>query len=154
MMKRSLIVGVLSVAMIGSSMSAMADHDWGNYRGHDRGQHVYQNYEVRHYDHDYGRRDGGWNRGYASYLQWNNAPRWSPRYVETRSHGYAPVAYGWHRGDRLPPTYWHDRYYVNDWHSYPGLYEPPHGYRWLNVDGGFVLAAIATGVIATILLNR
>jgi Ni/Co efflux regulator RcnB len=30
------------------------------------------------------------------------------------------------------------------------LREPPHGYEWREVDGNYVLAAVATGVIASV----
>ena len=32
------------------------------------------------------------------------------------------------------------------------LREPPHGYEWREVDGNYVLAAIATGVIASVVV--
>ena len=31
---------------------------------------------------------------------------------------------------------------------------PPRGYHWVNVNGDFVLAAVATGVIADLLLSN
>ena len=34
------------------------------------------------------------------------------------------------------------------------LRKPPGGYEWRNVDGDYVLGAIATGVIADMLLNH
>ncbi len=33
------------------------------------------------------------------------------------------------------------------------LRKPPRGYEWRNVDGDYVLGAVATGVIADLLLN-
>ena len=57
----------------------------------------------------------------------------------------------WSRGDRLPDQYRQDRYYVNDWRQY-GLNRPPRGYRWVRDDNNnFFLAAIATGIISTII---
>lgn len=38
-------------------------------------------------------------------------------------------------------------------HREHGLRPPPEGYEWRDVDGRFVLAAIASGIIADILLN-
>ncbi|WP_321857323.1 RcnB family protein [Paraburkholderia tropica] len=57
----------------------------------------------------------------------------------------------WHRGDRLPPDYRRQEYVVDDWRQYD-LQPPPSGYQWVQVNGDFVLAAIATGVISSILL--
>ena len=33
------------------------------------------------------------------------------------------------------------------------LRRPPRGYEWREVDGNFILAAVATGVIASIIIN-
>ena len=57
----------------------------------------------------------------------------------------------WSRGDRLPDQYRQDRYYVNDWQQ-NGLNQPPRGYRWVHDDNNnFFLAAIATGIISTVI---
>lgn len=56
----------------------------------------------------------------------------------------------WHRGER----YDGGGYYVDNWHSYNGLYAPPAGYRWINYGGTFLLTAIATGVISNIIANQ
>ena len=36
-----------------------------------------------------------------------------------------------------------------DWHTHH-LRKPPAGYEWRMVDGNYVLAAVATGVIASV----
>jgi len=59
----------------------------------------------------------------------------------------------WHRGDRLPNDYRDRQYVVDDYHGY-GLQQPPRGYHWVGVNGDYVLAAIATGVIAQIVLSN
>ena len=48
----------------------------------------------------------------------------------------------------------------NDWHNAPAvdyrahhLRAPPHGYEWREVNGQYVLAAVATGLIASIILD-
>lgn len=56
-------------------------------------------------------------------------------------------------GQRLPAQYRTDRYYVTDWRS-RHLSEPPRGHRWANVDGSFVLVAVATGIISQVLLSH
>lgn len=55
----------------------------------------------------------------------------------------------WQRGDRLPPQYRERNYVVDDWRGH-GLSAPPRGYQWIGVNGDYVLAAVATGVIASI----
>lgn len=45
----------------------------------------------------------------------------------------------WNRGDRVDYRHYH-------------LSEPPHGYEWRQVDGNYVLAAVATGVIASVVV--
>ena len=57
------------------------------------------------------------------------------------------------KGDRLPDSYRSNQYVVNDWQS-RHLRQPPSGYHWVQVNGDYVLAAIATGVIADMLLNN
>ena len=37
-----------------------------------------------------------------------------------------------------------------DWHEHH-LHQPPRGYEWREVDGNYVLAAVATGVIASVI---
>ncbi|CAH2811184.1 MAG: Probable transmembrane protein [uncultured Caballeronia sp.] len=59
----------------------------------------------------------------------------------------------WHRGDRLPNDYRDRQYVVDDYRGY-GLHQPPRGYHWVGVNGDYVLAAIATGVIAQIVLSN
>ncbi|MDB5856555.1 MAG: hypothetical protein JWQ76_244 [Ramlibacter sp.] len=59
----------------------------------------------------------------------------------------------WHRGGRLPQTYRDRQYVVNDWHQHH-LSAPPRGYQWVQVGNDYVLAAIATGIIAQLLLNN
>jgi Ni/Co efflux regulator RcnB len=61
--------------------------------------------------------------------------------------------HNWHKGDRVPASYRDKRYEVTDWKA-RHLRQPPRGYHWVNVNGDYVLAAIATGVIADLLLNN
>lgn len=58
----------------------------------------------------------------------------------------------WHKGERLPAEYRDRNYVVDNWHEH-GLQAPPRGYQWVGVNGDYVLAAVATGVIANVLLN-
>ena len=63
-----------------------------------------------------------------------------------RNHSY-------HRGDRLPASEHRKQYVVNDWRGH-NLRAPPRGYHWVQSGNDFVLAAIATGIIAEIFLRN
>ena len=61
--------------------------------------------------------------------------------------------HNWHKGDRIPASYRDKRYEVRDWKA-RHLRQPPRGYHWVSVNGDYVLAAVATGVIAELLLGN
>lgn len=52
------------------------------------------------------------------------------------------------RGERLPAHY--RAYRVDDWRA-RHLRPPPRGYYWTRVDNDYVLAAAASGVIASVI---
>jgi len=66
-------------------------------------------------------------------------------------HG-AGLRYHLRSGSPLSRPYRGPQYVVNDWRG-RHLSEPPRGYQWVEAGGGYVLAAIATGVILQMLLN-
>jgi Ni/Co efflux regulator RcnB len=53
----------------------------------------------------------------------------------------------WKKGYHMKQEDWH-RAQPIDYRQYH-LRTPPHGYEWRSVDGNYVLAAVATGVIAS-----
>jgi Ni/Co efflux regulator RcnB len=123
-----------------------------NYRGDPRDgyQGNARNYQrdgyqgdSRDYQRDYQR---DYHRGDQSYYQ-GNGYRGDGRY-----RGAGP-SHSWYRGDRLPPEYRGRYYVVDDWRGHH-LSAPPRGYHWVQAGNDYVLAAIATGVIAAILLNQ
>jgi len=57
----------------------------------------------------------------------------------------------WRRGHRMRHEDWARGQRV-DWHRHH-LRRPPRGYEWREVDGNYVLAAVATGLIASIIAN-
>jgi len=63
---------------------------------------------------------------------------------------YWRTRYSWRRGAYVPVVY--RTYYVQDPYYY-GLAAPPRGYRWIYADGNFVLMAIASGLIANVIIN-
>lgn len=58
---------------------------------------------------------------------------------------------GFAQGQRLPGQYMDGGHAVRD-PGERGLRPAPEGYGWFDVNGQFVLAAIATGVIASVLI--
>lgn len=63
-------------------------------------------------------------------------------------YGHPPHSDGWRQGDR----YNGNRVVVNDWHT-RGLHQPPPGYEWVNSGGQFIMIALTTGLIASIIAN-
>jgi Ni/Co efflux regulator RcnB len=58
----------------------------------------------------------------------------------------------WNRGDRMGHNDWSSAQPV-DYRAHH-LRRPPHGYAWRESNGQFILAAVATGVVASIILDR
>jgi Ni/Co efflux regulator RcnB len=57
------------------------------------------------------------------------------------------------KGGRLPPEYRNRQYVVDDWRGHH-LSAPPRGYHWVQTGGDYVLVAITTGIIASLLLSN
>jgi Ni/Co efflux regulator RcnB len=131
MKSKALVSVLIGVTCLTAPVLSFADHDDG-WRGDDR---HWEHHEGRHWDRD-DRRDHDWDRRH----EWREDREWRGERHE------------WRRGGYVPREYWGPRYYVRDWRAYH-LYEPPYGYRWVSVNGDFVLAAIATGIIANVILG-
>ena len=141
MNKRTIGLLLTCAAMALSSVTSVAQARDG--RGHDRhdrhGHHDRRDWrehrdDRRHYSN-------GYERGYR------DAQRFSP---QVRHYG---PPHRWSRGDRLPRGY-HERYYVvNDWRGHR-LHRPNPGYQWVQSGSEFLLVAVATGVIASVILSR
>ncbi|WP_326533416.1 RcnB family protein [Pseudorhodoferax sp.] len=67
-----------------------------------------------------------------------------------RGRGAGPD-HRFHRGDRLPGDYRGKQYVVDDWRGHH-LSAPPRGHRWVQVGADYALIAVATGLIAQIVL--
>lgn len=92
--------------------------------------------------------------------QRNDARQWERRYrglevPRYQQHYYRPYAgarhNGYHRGSYLPREYRQQRYYVNNWNAYPGLYAPPRGHQWVQLGSDFALMAVTSGLIVNLL---
>jgi Ni/Co efflux regulator RcnB len=64
-------------------------------------------------------------------------------------HGYVKHN-DWHSGGRINHDDWNRGGQV-DWHAHH-LQAPRRGYEWREVDGNYVMAAVATGVIASAII--
>ncbi|MET1115117.1 MAG: RcnB family protein [Comamonas sp.] len=75
-----------------------------------------------------------------------------PSHAHGGRHGAGPN-HNWVRGSRIPPQYRTRHYVVNDWRGHR-LAAPPRGYHWVQNGGDYLLVAIATGLIAQIILTN
>jgi Ni/Co efflux regulator RcnB len=69
----------------------------------------------------------------------------------------APAAFArphpeWHKGAKMGHDDWGHAAPV-DYHA-RHLPAPRHGYEWRDVDGNYVMAAVATGVIASVIAHQ
>lgn len=88
---------------------------------------------------------------YAPQYQQRDYARHSYAAPQYQARSYAPHYY---RGGYLPYEYRAHRYWVNDWRA-RHLAQPPYGYQWVETDAGdVVLIALATGLIASVLLSQ
>ncbi|MDP3403888.1 MAG: RcnB family protein [Brevundimonas sp.] len=135
MKTRTLIIGALAtLATVAAPMAASAQH-WRGDRDRDG---RYERWERREDRRDY-RRDYRYDRRYAP-----------PRYAPPPPPRYAHVPRRYYRGATLPYEY-RSRWYVRDYNRY-GYGPPPRGYGYYRTDtGDIVLAALATGVIISLL---
>ena len=79
---------------------------------------------------------------------------WGPR-PHAPAHGVRHGAgphHDWYRGGRVPAMYRTPHYVVGDWRGHH-LAAPPRGYHWVQYGGDYLLVAIATGVIAQLVLS-
>ncbi|RZL94464.1 MAG: hypothetical protein EOP82_04920, partial [Variovorax sp.] len=100
-------------------------------------------HEQRDQRHD-GRHDNG--RGNDDRNDYRDGRHYDRR-------GYPQPHAEWKRGGRVPSEYRGRNYVVNDYRAYH-LNAPPRGYQWVGVGGDYVLAAIATGLIAQIIVGQ
>jgi Ni/Co efflux regulator RcnB len=75
------------------------------------------------------------------------------RYDSRDNYDHRDNGHHWRRGQRLDHRYHSRSYIVTDYHRY-GWRAPPRGYAYYRTDNGdVVLAAIATGVISSVIAN-
>ncbi|KAB7765479.1 RcnB family protein [Xanthomonas maliensis] len=155
MNRNRLVSAVLtSVLALGAFAPAAFADDWERDR-RGPGHHGDHRREWRH-DRHVERRE--WRRDRHIY---SNGYREGYRDAYRRDRYYQPSGYGYYRPAPPPRPYWargqryHGPVYViNDYDRYH-LRRPPYGYRWQRDDrGNLLLVAIATGIIADLVLNN
>jgi Ni/Co efflux regulator RcnB len=156
-MKSSTLVSALLAATLGlSSLSAFAQPN--DRRGDKHNdvrvivqpvQHVERRDDRRNdrFDRRDDRRDDRFDRRDDHRDARNNRNfRNNHRYYNARSPEFR-------RGHYIPYEYRHRQYFVVD-HRGHRLAPPPRGHQWVQVGTDYVLIAIATGLIANIILNH
>ena len=134
-MKTKLIASALIALSMAASGSAFAQR---NDHGNDHNGRNDQSYQRDNDRHDNGRYD--------------NDRRDARQYHRDDKRGGGP-RHDLRRGQRLNQEYRGNRYVVSDWRA-RHLSAPPRGHQWVQAGNDYVLAAIATGIIAQVLLSN
>jgi len=163
-MKTKILVSALTAAFLAAgSASALAD-DRDNGRRSVQKQHVDKQY--RHDARDHGRNDDHRHRNAGRRDDHRAHPgRHADRHHSSVRHA-PPVHVHVHNGGRGAgprrdvyrgrhlPAHYHSRHYVvENWRPYR-LSPPPHGHHWVQVGADYALVAIASGLIAQIVLSN
>ncbi len=142
------IVFAVAAVCLGSASSAFAQQYGGDYRSQRDGQVQRDNRYDRDSRYDNDHRDD--HR--RDHTERQREGRQEPVYGSYSRRGAGPRN-DLYQGRRLPGTYYSDRYVVSDWHRY-NLSAPPRGTHWVRAGNDYVLVALATGIIAQVLLNN
>jgi Ni/Co efflux regulator RcnB len=135
--KSSMAVAAAALAMCMAGSAFAQDPRFE--RGHDRGERFTPHQVDRHGGPNHYRGHDDHRRGHGHY-------QGHDRRAYSQGHAH------WHRGGRVPSEYRGRGHVVDDWRGHR-LQQPPRGYLWVGVGGEFALAAIATGLIAQIIIN-
>ena len=135
MKNRIFVIGAVALATLAAPVAASAQQ----WRGGDRDRDGrYERWERRS---DHNRYDGGRYTNRERYNDYRRGQR--DQYRDNRRY---------YRGATLPHQY-RSSWYVRDYNRY-GYAPPPRGYGYYRTDtGDVVLAALATGVIISLLSN-
>lgn len=162
-MKSTLIASALIALSLSTSGSAFAQRsDYGDARDgrnahsqnggrYDNGRHDSDRRDSGRYEndrHDSPRGNGGYRANDRYDARYDDARRF--RRDDRRGGG---PRHDLRRGQRLDQQYRDQRYVVNDWRV-RHLSAPPRGHHWVRAGNDYVLAAIATGLIAQVLLSN
>ena len=166
-MKSTTIACAIAAAILSfGSLASAQDHsrrgdvrqadEQGNIQRHGHEQHG----ERHGYDHRDERRDRQYgarhDRRYEGQTHGAYDQRDHRSYSEYNGRDHRRFGgHGAHfqRGGYIPSQYRSQRYYVNDWHHHR-LSAPPYGHQWVQVGSDYALIALASGVIAHLLINQ
>jgi Ni/Co efflux regulator RcnB len=139
---KTLLIAAAALSVLGAT-AASAQPGYNQGRDYDRSGQQYDRGDYRNDrgDRGYDRSDRG-DRYDRSDRRYDN--RGDSRYDRNRS------VRRYSRGEHLPRNYWSQQYVVSDWRA-RNLRQPPRGYQWRRVNNDYVLAAVATGLIASII---
>jgi Ni/Co efflux regulator RcnB len=155
-----LVVALTSLLALGAAAPAFADsrgHDrdhrgWDDRgRGHDRdrGGHRDRRDDRREWRDDRRHYSSGYREGYRDARR-NDRYYAPPRQVVYRNG----PPHGWARGHDYRRGYRGPVYVVNDYDRYD-LRRPPRGHQWIRDDrGNMLMVAIASGIIADLILHH
>ena len=135
MNSQSIACALIAVCLAASAPAFAQNND------HDRG-HNEQGQRDDHGRDDHGHDDRGRN---------DRADYRAPQH-ENGARGAGP-RHDMRKGGRLANDYRGNQYVVNDWRGHH-LSAPPRGSHWVQTGGDYVLVAIASGIIAQVLLNN
>ena len=143
-MKSKALVCAIALSCLGLSSLSFARDDDRRGRGGDS-----QRFEQRGHQHPGAR--------HAGPRQFDpRAARHQPQFDrrDVRNHRqFGARGAQFHRGERMPLQYRHRQHAMNNWQA-RHLHAPGRGQQWVQVGADYALIAIATGVIAQIVLSR
>ncbi|MEO5794715.1 MAG: RcnB family protein [Rhodoferax sp.] len=138
-MKKTVFVAAITAASLAFSSIAFAQ---GNGHGNDDFQRQNQQHGKPNNRPDNNRGPGP--------QRMQEQHRNGPGFAQERGAG---PDHNFRRGGRLPSQYRSNQYVVDHWRDHH-LSAPPRGYHWVQTGGDYVLVAIATGIIAQVLLGN
>jgi len=124
---KMMMVGALALSIAAGSVAAAQPYGNGPGRAQDnrrQDNRGQDNHDQDHHDHAASHQD--WGKDYGG-------------------------GHRWKRGQRIGYNDWSNAQPVD--YRQHHLRRPPSGYEWRESNGQYVLAAIATGVIASIIMN-
>jgi Ni/Co efflux regulator RcnB len=140
-MKSRALISAMLVASLGASSLAFAQN-WDRGDHERRGEQRHEQRQDQRHEHRDQRHD---QRAMGNRGDWRE-------HGDQQRYYYGARGPEWHRGGYLPREYRNHQYVVDNWRAHR-LAAPPYGYQWVQVGNDYVLAAIATGLIASLILN-
>ncbi|OGB15435.1 MAG: hypothetical protein A3E51_13110 [Burkholderiales bacterium RIFCSPHIGHO2_12_FULL_67_38] len=150
MKTRSFVAAALAATLALSALPSFAQHN--DRRGNNR-EEIIQKHQ-RQADRRDDRRGDRWDRRDDRFDRRDDRRNARNHYYRG-GHRYYYSARGpeFRRGRYIPREY-RNRQYVVVNHRVHHLYAPPRGHQWVQVGTDYVLIAVATGLIAHIVLNH